>query len=776
MVDLLRDLQSRVAPTDQQQIQRLLDLSEEDQQSLSASTPGPSLKRRRSISSDIVSPNGAHGEAQVSAEVGSNESLDLLDEDLTRDEQARATGFVGKNSEIQWLHRLKLQIDRGDEDESRPHMPYGPPGDTDEAAAQRIDAPRRRRLSQSLDSVEHIAGSTYYLDNESVQVDLNVDVFEMPTPETAEKLFTCFMDTVQDSFPTIRKKIFIEQFETYYASVKDGKPNRLPHKWRSILNLVFAIGARFSHLVRAEWQGDERDHLVYYTRARCTGFTPDSVLAHPDLQQIQIASLLAFYYLSIGQISRSWIIIGIALRYAYALGLHVRNEDPATSSTAKEVRVRVWWALYSLERLVGVITGRPSAIVDEHCSVPLPQPLDEDLSPRDIDSSQLEEWYRKHTLDQTPSSISPTSEKPTLSAGYSTAPHITDPPSSFSYFVARVKISVITQKVLAGLYSAGTVIKSWQNVQGSMAESSKQLDHWHASLPPAFDFTRNMPESGFHRERLILGLYFYSTRILINRPCLCRLERRIKNQTSTSDTFNKRSAQACMQAAIAMTALLPDILDPIYLYKTGPWWSIIHNIMQAVSVFMLEMSYSAIHMPERVTEIVLNIKKLIRWLKKMSEDNGIAQRAYRMSMDLLPKVAIRVQADISDLLAEDISTNEQDPNIYEEPFSGYSQDFQYSTAAQPMDDIRQDAQFGYYSNFPQTVGMNAFHPMPPQGFNSFQPYQNVVSPGIQQGGDAFGNSFFTTYDEHNPFFTTVGANYDFPDDTTPSSSYPPPGN
>ena len=240
----------------------------------------------------------------MSAEVGSNESLDLLDEDLNRDEQARATGFIGKNSEIQWLRRLRLQIDRGDDDDSRPRMPYGPPGDTDEAVALRIDASRKRRDSQPLDSVEHIAGSTYYLDNESIQIDFIVDPFEMPTPDTAKKLFTCFIDTVQDSFPILRKKSFTGQFESYYTSVKAGKPTRIPHKWRAILNLVFAIGARFSHLVRAEWQGDERDHLVYYTRARSTGFTADAVVSHPDLQQIQIASLLALYYLSIGQISR----------------------------------------------------------------------------------------------------------------------------------------------------------------------------------------------------------------------------------------------------------------------------------------------------------------------------------------------------------------------------------------------------------------------------------------------------------------------------------------
>lgn len=33
------------------------------------------------------------------------------------------------------------------------------------------------------------------------------------------------------------------------------------------MNLVFAIGARYSHLVDAEWRADDRDHLVYMWRA-----------------------------------------------------------------------------------------------------------------------------------------------------------------------------------------------------------------------------------------------------------------------------------------------------------------------------------------------------------------------------------------------------------------------------------------------------------------------------------------------------------------------------
>jgi len=43
------------------------------------------------------------GEAQISAEVGSSGDLDLVDEDLMRDEQTRASG-VSRPPPVPWWH------------------------------------------------------------------------------------------------------------------------------------------------------------------------------------------------------------------------------------------------------------------------------------------------------------------------------------------------------------------------------------------------------------------------------------------------------------------------------------------------------------------------------------------------------------------------------------------------------------------------------------------------------------------------------------------------
>ena len=100
------------------------------------------------------------------------------------------------------------------------------------------------------------------------------------------------------TFPIISKTASSEQYHQFTRG-EDVRPN-----WLAILNLIFAIAAKYSHLVQADWRGDMNDHLVYFTRARLLGFDEDNILGHADLQRVQIAGLMTFYLMAINQINR----------------------------------------------------------------------------------------------------------------------------------------------------------------------------------------------------------------------------------------------------------------------------------------------------------------------------------------------------------------------------------------------------------------------------------------------------------------------------------------
>jgi hypothetical protein len=75
---------------------------------------------------------------------------------------------------------------------------------------------------------------------------------------------------------------------------------------------------------------------------------------------------------------RSWLILGVAIRQANGLGLNMRCDSEGLKNDTKEIRDRLWWALYCFELRLCNMTGRVNCILDEHCTTPLPIPQEEE--------------------------------------------------------------------------------------------------------------------------------------------------------------------------------------------------------------------------------------------------------------------------------------------------------------------------------------------------------------------------------------------------------------
>ena len=216
-----------------------------------------------------VDAQSAQGSADVSGidylEHLETEALDLLDEDLHTRDEARSIGFVGKSSEVQWLRAVALaQPERADVDWDGSSL--------------------SRRLSY-VPIREPVSSFSFWADREDVGVDFYVDPHTMPPPEVAEHLVQCYMLKVHDSFPILPRKEFTDQTRIYFGSLRNGNAPRLNSKWQAILNLVFAIGAHYAHLLNERWPA--LDHVTYQARARAFGLTEAAATSHPDIPQIQ---------------------------------------------------------------------------------------------------------------------------------------------------------------------------------------------------------------------------------------------------------------------------------------------------------------------------------------------------------------------------------------------------------------------------------------------------------------------------------------------------------
>ncbi|KAL9040028.1 MAG: hypothetical protein Q9180_002177 [Flavoplaca navasiana] len=589
---------------------------------------------------DGVEEDFSGTEYQMRGRQGSTESVDCINEDLNRTAASRATGFMGKNTEVNWLEQLRVRTehpDNGQDESDDVGMHFGSGVDGIPGKAQKDSHP--------------LSESTYHCDDMSLDVPGHLQAYELPPKDIADLLLSYYLQSVHPAFPIIGQTTFVKQYQWYWSNAA-VQPGPL---WLAILNLIFAIAARYSSLTKAEWSLRAEDAHTYFSRARLLGLGVDALLAHAELQRIQVTGLTSFYLMATNQINRAYAMNGIAVRQALSLGLNLRNQDPDLTDSSKEIRYRVWWAVVTTERTLSVMTGRPASFAASHCSAPLPIPLDEAsfmLSDGAYQSSAIDKLRRSSTGESrstdtsfsTPSSISSRQKSPNnpptfRSPGSMEAPNVA--PNMGLFFLHIAKLSNLSDDILKQLYRPSVLELAWASVQSIASKCHDRLERWRSSLPAIFDFTRSQQDREFARARMCLAFSYYSAMIITKRPFLCKMERKIPKESGRAKSIDVANAASCVFAAKAVVDMLPDQPDPVGMYQETPWWNMVHHLMQAVSVLMLELSLGVDKSSNSADQLLLAAEKTVRWLQAMAAEDMAAARAWKLSSELLQKIASR---------------------------------------------------------------------------------------------------------------------------------------
>lgn len=328
-----------------------------------------------------------------------------------------------------------------------------------------------------------------------------------------------------------------------------------------------------------------------------------------------------------------------------------------TSNTSKEIRYRVWWALYTLEHILSVITGRPSCITDSSCTAPIPVPFDEDEFKREDVSRLLGDISRKGLWVQewATSSETPNSPRDCMATGEgspripesSTGDWLKSLPSSMSlYFFYFATLISVGKRANLKLYSAETAQSLWPSLEFTIQSLLEECNSWMSNLPDAYNFNTAEGNQSNITQRTSLALLYNSTKIAITRPCLFRLQQHPENKGSYDFCLNM--ASECVKSACRIINFLSDISDVVRLNSASPW-CILHYIMQATSVILLELSFRAEHAPESGVEVSEAAKKAVECLRVLSQSSSSANKAWKVSNDLLQRLAFKVGIGISNL-------------------------------------------------------------------------------------------------------------------------------
>ncbi|KAJ5138998.1 uncharacterized protein N7515_003846 [Penicillium bovifimosum] len=543
---------------------------------------------------------------------------DCSEEDFDGDKKVQAMGFVGEHSEMSWLYRLKRGLD---DDSSK--------------------ATKQTPMRPSMSSVN------YFQDDSDILAlgDIDIDLTCRPPQHIANRLVDAYFQFVNPTFPIIGKAIFLNQYRSFYAN-----PNVRPGKrWIAVLNLVFAIATRHSLLIDQP-QPDCDDHRTYFARA-CKLSVETSLLGQPDLQQAQVEGLAGFYLLSVGQVNKSWRIVGTAIRSAVTMGLHIRSESDSITHLAKELRYRIWWALFMLDIVLCEMTGRPPSTEDIFCTTPLPVPFPEEdfwdeRVVQLISDQETRSALFTSLLFDIPASPK---ENPTLKSSARDEPGkgkeedtrnqtrtAIPTPNTSLYFLYVLDLACLLREAINIIYAPGSTRQSWHEVEAAISTLNNHADNWLSRLPPSFHFTTLGTTQPFLQQRANLAFRFYSTKLIILQPCVRRLFQ-LRQEVSSPGTVCDQMAAICVHVAGQMLNLLPGETDFTWLYGVAPWWCIVHNIMQSITILLTELSTRAHPSTTPVADITYQISKGIRWLKDISSKDPCSQRAWHVCMGIISR-------------------------------------------------------------------------------------------------------------------------------------------
>lgn len=96
-----------------------------------------------------------------------------------------------------------------------------------------------------------------------------------------------------------------------------------------------------------------------------------------SIENIEAMTLLVVYHLRSSSSQGIWYMIGLAMRIAIDLGLHRKANEANLDPFTAQMRRRLFWNVYYLERVISMSLGRPFSIADRHIDLPLPLDVDD---------------------------------------------------------------------------------------------------------------------------------------------------------------------------------------------------------------------------------------------------------------------------------------------------------------------------------------------------------------------------------------------------------------
>ncbi|KAI0526254.1 fungal-specific transcription factor domain-containing protein [Xylaria bambusicola] len=389
----------------------------------------------------------------------------------------------------------------------------------------------------------------------------------LPDQRTANILINSFFTNTAGFIEVFNKNIFLKSVDECYNDPLGVTPSLL-----CLLYLVFAIGL----VMAAPYPGSDEAAVIDKLRDESASraelfFRSAKSLADPvsgfedaDFWSIQALLLMSLYMLAVSKRNASYAYFGMAVRSAFALGLHREESMEVFQQEDRLVRRNLWRTLFILDRFLSACLGRPTAISEEDCSA-FGTPDDFTPSPMGIctDATHFE------ALD------------------------------------ATVKSCQVIGMTLKRVYSKRKI----STAVGQ--EIVARLETWITELPRSLHWRRLVDErvdSNHGIAILHVNLLHCHSVMLLTRPFfLCLLNKAAVGLQGQNFKPSRPShkmeafAQTCVEASQHTLVLAQTVLDNKYLPQCNPF--VIHCVFAAALIVLSNEFASLFNNPDARTSI-----------------------------------------------------------------------------------------------------------------------------------------------------------------------------
>lgn len=260
----------------------------------------------------------------------------------------------------------------------------------------------------------------------------------------------------------------------------------------------------------------------------------------PRLETIQARLVQCLYLLSSSRANECWYLFGTALQVVTALGLHrkcaVKLSKNGCSYFELELRKRIFWSVYTLDKYLSIMFGRPRLLHDE-----------------DIDQELPDEMNDEDLLEEDPSRRTGSTDSMMIAS------------------VLHYRLGRILGEISRQLYSINPL--SRDSPLETAVRLTSELERWKESVPPLFNSVR--PSSlipPLCRQSQVLQLAYSHAMIHVTRSFLLNdftdLSRRPRDHHPMVSTH----VQKCIEAAEDIMKLV-DSLARQTLFIQSFWFT-----------------------------------------------------------------------------------------------------------------------------------------------------------------------------------------------------------